>query len=79
MVAKPDDCLADEQPMGARDGCFGAAELLQLVEELDDRATGRDLVIEDDGLLAGDVADDGVDHDRVIVETLLAAGRDWKP
>ena len=49
---------------------------LELVHQLDDRAAGGDLVVEDDGLLAGHVADDRVDHDLVVGLALLAAGRD---
>ena len=44
-------------------------------QHLDDRAAVGDLVVEDDHVLAVDVADDGVDHDPVVAHALLAAGR----
>src|SRR3954471_20055904 len=76
VVAEPFDGLADEQPVRARDGRTGAAELLQLVEQLDDRPAGGDLVVEDDRMLALDVTDDRVDDDPVVGQPLLAAGGD---
>ena len=75
-VLQPLDGRAGEQPVGAGDRRLGAAEVLEPLQQLDDRAAGGDLVVEDDGPLAGDVADDRVDDDLVVGEPLLAAGRD---
>ena len=45
----------------------------ETVEEFDDRAAGGDLVVEDDRVATGDVADDGVDHDTVVGDAALGA------
>lgn len=45
------------------------------VRQLDDRAAGRHLVVQDDDVLAVHVADDGVDDHLVVGEPLLAPGR----
>ena len=50
-----------------------------LLQHLDDRAAVGDLVVEDDDVLAVDVADDRVDHDAVVAQALLAAGGHRQP
>ena len=50
------------------------AEVGEPVEQLDDRPAGGDLVVEDDGALAGHVTDDRVDDDLVVGQSLLRAG-----
>ena len=74
-MPQPLDRRAGEQPVRARDRDVVAALGPELVEQLDDRATGRDLVVEHDRPLAGDVTDDRLDDDPVVGEALLAARR----
>ena len=52
------------------------ALLPQLVQQLDDRPRGGDLVVQHDHVLARDVADDPVDHHRVVGQPLLGARGD---
>ena len=79
MTAQPFDGPAGEQAVGRRDGCLGDAVVGQAVEQLDDGAARGDLVIEHDGPLALDVADDGVDDDGVVAEPALGPGSDGQP
>ena len=89
VVAQPLHRAPGEQPVGAGDGRLGDPAVGEPVEQLDDRATGGDLVVEDDGAPALDVTDDRVDDDAVVAEAPLAsrpppAGRaaartGWRP
>ncbi len=71
--------LPAEEAVGARHGGLGHPLVGETVEELDDRATGGDLVVEDDGPSARDVTDDGVDDDAVVGKPAFRAGCDREP
>ena len=73
------DRLAGEQTMRAGDRDPLDLPLAQLVQHLDDCAAVGDLVVDDDHVLPVDVTDDGVDHDVVVADPLLAAGGHRQP
>ena len=78
MSAKFVDGLPGEEAVGAGHCGFGNALLGEFVHEFDDRAAGGDLVVEHDGPLADDIADDRVDDHTVVTEPPLGAGRHGK-
>ena len=53
--------------------------LAEPVQDFHDRPAVGDFVVEDDDVLAIDVADDGVEDDAVVAQAALAAGGDRKP
>ena len=70
------DGLAGEQAVGAHDRGLARAGDPQDAEQLDDRTRGGDLVVQHDDVPALHVADDAVDHHRVVGEAALGPGGD---
>ena len=51
------------------------AFLTEPLDNFDDRAAVRDFIVDDDHVLPGHVADDGIDHHAVVAQALFAACR----